>query len=158
MASPSRLSVRLASSLRVKRISVGGSIARAVLGLVRQAAIELREQGTVGYANGQVFVFDVPSNAWRGFDILASPAVVPEPSTFALLAGALGGPVWVLLPGIPLDWRWLVGRVAAPWYPRVTVACFLLFSASLVVWGMLSPALKNAPDIRDLDVYAEAHE
>lgn len=38
----------------VKRISVGGSIARAVLGLVRQAAIELREQGTVGYANGQV--------------------------------------------------------------------------------------------------------
>ena len=39
--------------------------------------------------------------------------------------------------------------------PRVTVACFLVFSASLVVWGMLSPALKNAPDIRDLDVYAE---
>lgn len=42
--------------------------------------------------------------------------------------------------------------------PRVTVACFLLFSASLVVWGMLSPALKHAPDIRDLDVYAEPHE
>ena len=39
--------------------------------------------------------------------------------------------------------------------PRVTVACFLVFSASLVVWGMLSPALRNAPDIRDLDVYAE---
>ena len=39
--------------------------------------------------------------------------------------------------------------------PRVTVACFLLFSASLVVWGMLSPALKNAPDVRDLDVAAE---
>lgn len=39
--------------------------------------------------------------------------------------------------------------------PRVTVACFLLFSASLVVWGMLSPALKHAPDVRDLDAYAE---
>jgi len=39
--------------------------------------------------------------------------------------------------------------------PRVTVACFLLFSASLVVWGMLSPALKNAPDIRNLDAYAD---
>jgi 2-methylisocitrate lyase-like PEP mutase family enzyme len=38
----------------VKRISVGGSIARAALGLVRQAAIELRERGTVGYASGQV--------------------------------------------------------------------------------------------------------
>ncbi|HEY0818257.1 MAG TPA: isocitrate lyase/phosphoenolpyruvate mutase family protein [Rhizobacter sp.] len=38
----------------VKRISVGGSIARAALGLVRQAAIELRERGTVGYAGGQI--------------------------------------------------------------------------------------------------------
>ena len=38
----------------VKRISVGGSIARAALGLVRRAALELREQGTVGYADGQV--------------------------------------------------------------------------------------------------------
>lgn len=38
----------------VKRISVGGSIARAALGLVRQAARELRERGTVGYAAGQI--------------------------------------------------------------------------------------------------------
>lgn len=38
----------------VKRISVGGSIARAVLGLVRQAGLELRERGTVGYAQGQI--------------------------------------------------------------------------------------------------------
>ena len=36
--------------------------------------------------------------------------------------------------------------------PRATVACFLLFSATLVVWGMLSPALKNAPSIHHLDV------
>jgi MFS family permease len=39
--------------------------------------------------------------------------------------------------------------------PRATVACFLVFSASLVVWGMLSPALKRAPDIHDLDFDAE---
>ena len=38
--------------------------------------------------------------------------------------------------------------------PRVTVACFLVFSATLVVWGMLSPALKNASHIHDLDVAA----
>lgn len=47
-------SARALIDVGVKRISVGGSIARAVLGLVRQAAIELREQGTVGYAKGQV--------------------------------------------------------------------------------------------------------
>jgi MFS family permease len=39
--------------------------------------------------------------------------------------------------------------------PRATVACFLVFSASLVVWGMLSPALKRAPDVHDLDFDAE---
>lgn len=38
----------------VQRISVGGSIARAALGLVRRAARELREEGRVGYAAGQI--------------------------------------------------------------------------------------------------------
>lgn len=38
----------------VQRISVGGSIARSVLGLVRRSARELREHGTVSYAAGQI--------------------------------------------------------------------------------------------------------
>jgi tetratricopeptide (TPR) repeat protein len=32
------------------------------------------------------------------------------------LAGAMGRPVWVLVPFQP-DWRWLLGREATPWYP-----------------------------------------
>ena len=38
---------------------------------------------------------------------------------------------------------------------RATVACFLVFSASLVVWGTASRALRGAPDIRNLDAYAQ---
>jgi 2-methylisocitrate lyase-like PEP mutase family enzyme len=38
----------------VQRISTGGSIARAALGLVRRAARELLDEGTFGYAAGQI--------------------------------------------------------------------------------------------------------
>jgi FkbM family methyltransferase len=38
-------------------------------------------------------------------------------SAAAHLAGALGIPVWVLLPGFCTDWRWLIERSDSPWYP-----------------------------------------
>ncbi|QBP73585.1 glycosyl transferase family 8 [Herbaspirillum huttiense] len=34
------------------------------------------------------------------------------------LAGALGRPVWVMLPLVP-DWRWLMERDDTPWYPQM---------------------------------------
>ena len=33
-------------------------------------------------------------------------------------AGAMGRPVWVMLPHAP-DWRWLMGRRDTPWYPTM---------------------------------------
>lgn len=38
----------------VTRVSLGGSIARAALGFLRRAAAELAEQGSIGFADGQI--------------------------------------------------------------------------------------------------------
>jgi Flp pilus assembly protein TadD len=37
----------------------------------------------------------------------------------AHLAGALGKPVWLMLPAYKADWRWLTERADSPWYPGV---------------------------------------
>ena len=57
----------------------------------------------------------------RDFDDTAAliqhmDVVIAVDTSVAHLAGALGRPVWVLLPHSP-DWRWLLDRDDSPWYP-----------------------------------------
>jgi tetratricopeptide (TPR) repeat protein len=44
--------------------------------------------------------------------------LVAADSSVAHLAGALGKPVWLMLPWIP-DWRWMLDREDNPWYPTM---------------------------------------
>lgn len=44
--------------------------------------------------------------------------IITIDTSVAHLAGALGKPVWLLLPLVP-DWRWLLEREDSPWYPSL---------------------------------------
>jgi hypothetical protein len=57
--------------------------------------------------------FADPAAVAMGLDL-----VITVDTAMAHLAGALGVPVWVVLPYAP-DWRWLLDRGDSPWYPTM---------------------------------------
>jgi tetratricopeptide (TPR) repeat protein len=57
--------------------------------------------------------FDATAGIMEHCDLL-----VTVDTAVAHLAGAMGKPVWVLLPHMP-DWRWQLGREDSPWYPTM---------------------------------------
>jgi Glycosyltransferase family 9 (heptosyltransferase) len=64
--------------------------------------------------------------------------VITIDTSVAHLAGAVGKPVWILLPYNP-DWRWLLDRNDSPWYPSAR----LFRQQQIWNWATVTDQVKN---------------
>ena len=69
--------------------------------------------------------------------------VISVDTSVAHLAGAMGKPVWVLLPFCP-DWRWLLERDDNPWYPTAR----LFRQPGMGDWDSVMTQLRDAVALR----------
>ncbi len=74
-------------------------------------AAQLAAQSRLTQIGGELSSFDDTAAVLALCDLLISVDTAP-----AHLTGAMGRPVWVLLPFAP-DWRWTLDGDATPWYP-----------------------------------------
>jgi tetratricopeptide (TPR) repeat protein len=89
----------------------GGSIVSIQRELRGGDADALARLGNVTHVGDALADFDDTAAVMALADL-----VISVDTAVVHLAGAMGRPVWVLLPFQP-DWRWLLGRDDSPWYP-----------------------------------------
>ncbi len=93
---------------------------------IRWVSLQYGDPGTLenqAAAAGAPILIDRTVDQFSNLDVFAAQIaaldlVITIDNSTAHLAGALGVPVWVLLPFAP-DWRWLLDREDCLWYPTM---------------------------------------
>ena len=83
--------------------------------------------------------------------IAALDLVISVDNSTVHLAGALGIPVWVLLP-FACEWRWMRNYEDTPWYPRVRLFRQKIAGNWEEVFERLFSALKDAVDVGKINM------
>lgn len=122
-ASPRRIGIVWAGRPQPPNRSIGLKTLAPLCALDDVALISLQAgpaQDEVGAYYGQAPMVSVGNDLRDFMDTAAVidglDLVITIDTAVAHLAGAMGKPVWVILPYSP-DWRWLLHRNDSPWYP-----------------------------------------
>lgn len=91
------------------------------------------------------FADELTSYADTAALIEALDLVISVDTSVAHLAGALGKPVWIILPRRGKDWRWFLDEQRSPWYPSARLFTQEVAGRwDLLVSAQLRPALAAA--------------
>ena len=89
-----------------------------------------------------IFIVPTLSSSVIGYRLALAPeALVGRVNSVARTIALAGAPLGSLAAGFML----------AAWSPQATVAVLCVFAVGLLVWTLLSPALRHSPDLSKLD-------
>jgi hypothetical protein len=96
----------------VKLLAIPGTSFFSLQAGPHKAELEPWSSRVVNLYNGSLCVLPIAQT------LMSLDLVITVDTMMAHLAGAMGRPVWTLLP-YRCDWRWMIKRQDSPWYPTM---------------------------------------
>jgi hypothetical protein len=131
----------LAADLTPSPASGGGQGGGSFISIQRELrgneAAQLAAHPRLTQIGGELADFDDTAAVLALCDLLVTVDTAP-----AHLAGAMGRPVWVLVPFAP-DWRWTLEGETTPWYPNMRIFRQAALGDWSVVIARVAAALHN---------------